>query len=53
MIRWGLSAGHHDAAISVIEEMQSTRDEPTPTPYALIAACGVALIAPLMLLRRR
>ncbi|MDA8718449.1 hypothetical protein N9M17_00330 [bacterium] len=40
-------------AISVIEEMQSTRDEPTPTPYALIAACGVALIAPLMLLRRR
>lgn len=40
-------------AISVIEEMQSTREETNPIPVALIAACGVALVAPLMLLRRR
>ena len=40
-------------AISVIEEMQSTREEPASQPWGLIGACGAAVMIPLLLLRRR
>ena len=40
-------------AISVIEEMQTTREQPSSQNWGIIGACGAAVLIPLILLRRK